>query len=171
MSEDFAIQARGLRDRYRPLELKGADIAVEWWEKHLALMVKHRLTREIVKRAAKDVIFRDGAPELLNNRSHDIQIISSGLGDVIVEALKGVTDRTDILIVANFVHWQNGYAQGYRREILTAKNKGGVDLSYADVCLGDGLDDLFPAKISYCFSDTDVPGFTRTFPTSATIVL
>ncbi|MCI8330992.1 MAG: HAD-IB family phosphatase [Bacilli bacterium] len=153
-------------DHYRPIEIDETldydtknRLMKEWWEKHINLFVKYKISEEIINKAAKDLrvmSFREGAKEFLTNmkqREIPVIIISAGIGNFIKQFLiDNEVNYDNIYIVSNFIKFENGYAIGVEDNITHSLNKNEVSMPEQVkialkerkhiILLGDGISDI-----------------------------
>ena len=166
--EDYFRKSNEMFEFYRPIEVSfdisssdKIDKMSEWWQKHLQLLVDSKISREIILEVVNrgGIEFRRGALEFLDflrEKKIPLVIMSSGLGDIIVEVLKK-EDRfyENIFIVSNFFEWdEEGFAKGFKGDmIIHSLNKSEVNVSSRDffdkinirknvLLLSDGIDDV-----------------------------
>ncbi|MFH1456031.1 MAG: hypothetical protein ABIF40_03720 [archaeon] len=162
LGEEYSAKAFALFDEYHPYELsteltfeEKKQKMDEWWSKHLELMIKSGINKEIFKEIAdKDhVKVREGLNkfiEILNKNNIPFLIFSAGLGDVIKEVLrvKGFL-KQNVNIIANFFKFNGqGNVIGYDQDIVHVFNKNTIehdeDIPERKnvILLGDNIDDL-----------------------------
>jgi 5'-nucleotidase len=80
----------------------------EWWNKHINLFIKYKLSEDVVNQAAKNlrvITFRRGSKEFLEEmykRNIPVIIISAGIGNFIEQFLiKNGCNFNNIYIVSN----------------------------------------------------------------------
>ena len=160
--EEYDIESSKLRDYYRPIEL---DLSVddetknkymiEWWTKHIGLLVKYRFKEEIINKDTSNVDvmkFRSGAKDFLrimHEKNIPVIIISAGIGNFIEKYLIHNDVMYDnIHIVANFIKFENGVATGISNNIIHSLNKN-------EVSMPDNIKDLVrDRKNVLLFGDT-----------------
>lgn len=166
MSDDYVKERIELYNYYRPIEIDETldyetknKLMIEWWNKHIDLFVKYKLSEDVVNNAARSVdvmSFREGAKEFLENmkeRNIPVIIISAGIGNFIEQFLiKNECYFENIYIVSNFIKFENKIAVGISDMIIHSLNKNEVALTgeikelIKDrnniILLGDSLSDV-----------------------------
>lgn len=140
--EEYIAERQKLYAHYRPMEIneeldyetKNA-LMTEWWNKHISLLIKYKMSEEVINEAAKDpkaMSFRKGAKEFLENmrdRNIPVIIISAGIGNFIKQFLiKNQCDFENIFIISNFIKFENGVAVGIIGDVIHSLNKNEVSL-------------------------------------------
>ena len=170
VSKEYNDERQSLYDYYRPYEIdKSLDydtknrLMTEWWNKHIGLFVKYKLSEEIINDAARNLrvmSFREGAKEFLksmNDRNIPVIIISAGIGNFIEQFLiKNDCNYDNIFIVSNFIKFKDGIAIGVSDNIIHSLNKNEVSLPSQIkeliknrdniILLGDSIEDIKMAK-------------------------
>ncbi|MBD3209030.1 hypothetical protein GF367_01255 [Candidatus Woesearchaeota archaeon] len=142
LTPDYPRKAFALYDEYRPVETD-ETISLEekmrrmheWWSRHLDIMIKSGMSRQVVYRIVHDHdgLFKDGAAaffDRLHQRKVPLLIFSSGLGDLI----KGFLAKAGLLydnvdVIANFYSFnEQGQVTGYQSKIVHSYNKSEVQL-------------------------------------------
>ena len=137
LSDEYTKKAHLLFDYYHPIEID-SSISIEkrslemqdWWSKHLELIVKSGMKREIVEDIVeKDYLpARDGFEEFmgfLNKKSIPLLILSSGLGDII----DGFLEKKNLIsenvhVISNYFDFdETGFAKGYKGKVVHVFNK------------------------------------------------
>lgn len=168
--KSYVEERNAFYDYYRPIEIDETldydtknKLMKEWWEKHINLFVKYKISEEVINKAARDIrvmAFREGAKEFLTNmfeRKIPVIIISAGIGNFIKEFLVDNDVYYDnIHIVSNFIKFENGYAIGVEDNITHSLNKNEVSMPENVkkelngrnniILLGDGISDIRMAK-------------------------
>ncbi|MBO5375877.1 MAG: HAD-IB family phosphatase [Bacilli bacterium] len=140
--KEYIEERQELFDYYRPIEIDEtldydtkSKLMTEWWNKHIGLFVKYRLSEEVINNAAQNLrvmSFRDGAREFLKNmkdRNIPVIIISAGIGNFIEQFLiKNNCNFDNIYIVSNFLKFENGIATGVSDNVIHSLNKNEVSL-------------------------------------------
>lgn len=166
MSDGYVKERIQLYNYYRPIEIDETldyetknKLMIEWWNKHIGLFVKYKLSEDVVNNAARSVdvmSFRDGAKEFLENmkeRNIPVIIISAGIGNFIEQFLiKNECYFENVYIVSNFIKFENKIAVGISDMIIHSLNKNEVALTgeikelIKDrnniILLGDSLSDV-----------------------------
>lgn len=152
ISPEYSEERTKLYQKYRPIELDESldfetknKLMIEWWEQHISLLIKYRLTEDVIKRTATnmDIMkFRDGAVDLLGNlykKDIPVIIMSAGIGNFIEQfLLENNCYFSNIYIISNFIKFENGYAVGICEDIIHSLNK---------------REDLLPEKIKKVLKD------------------
>ena len=132
-----------LHNHYRPIELDETldektkrKYMEEWFYKHLNMLIKYKISKQIIDDTAKDLSlmkFRPGMKEFLidmHNRHIPVIIMSAGIGNFIQEFLKHHNCLFDnIYIVSNFLKFKDGVATGMNDKIIHSLNKSNELLS------------------------------------------
>lgn len=127
---------------YRPYEIDESldydtknQLMTEWWNKHIGLFIKYKLSEEAINQAARNLrvmSFRPGAKEFLESmrdRNIPVIIISAGIGNFIEQFLiKNDCNFENIFIVSNFIKFENGIAVGVSDNVIHSLNKNEVSL-------------------------------------------
>lgn len=172
MCEEYCKERSALYDYYRPLEIDPAldyttknKLMIEWWNKHINLLIKYKLSESTIKEASKNVKvlkFRKGAKkflETMKSKNIPVIIISAGIGNFIKDFLiANNCDFDNIYIISNFIEFKNSIAIGISDNIIHSLNKSEVSLPDDIkmlinnrpniVLLGDSLSDVRMAKES-----------------------
>lgn len=137
VSPKYCEDRQKLYQKYRPIEIDETldfdtknKLMVEWWQKHINLLIKYKLKEETVMEATKNIKvmkFRDGAIELLKylyENNVPIIIMSAGIGNFIEQFLiNNNCYYSNIHIISNFLKFENGTAVGIKGEIIHSLNK------------------------------------------------
>ena len=170
VTKEYMNERQKLYDYYRPIEIDEEmdyetknRLMTEWWNKHIGLLIKYKMSEKIINEAANDIKvmeFRKGAKEFLksmNDRNIPVIIISAGIGNFIKQFLiKNQCDYDNIFIISNFIKFENGIASGIIGDVTHSLNKNEVSLS-SDISkliknrqniilLGDNVSDVRMAK-------------------------
>ena len=171
LTRDYAPRSFALYDKYYPIEIskkipqeiKNKKMQ-EWWSKHIKLLAKCGMNRDVVLDIIKKkkLRARGGALELfdvLHKKNIPIVIFSAAVGDIIKEFLKSEGKLYDnICIVSDFFDYdENGKVKGYKSDIIHIFNKNGYELRKLAfferiknrknmILLGDSLADLNMAQ-------------------------
>ena len=166
MNDDYVKERINLYNYYRPIELDETldyetknRLMIEWWNKHIGLFVKYKLSEDVVNNATSSVgvmSFREGAKEFLESmkeRNIPVIIISAGIGNFIEQFLiKNECYFENIYIVSNFIKFENKIAVGISDMIIHSLNKN--EVGYTEeikelvkdrnniILLGDSLSDI-----------------------------
>ena len=141
-NKNYVKERNKLTEKYRPIEIdenineKVKNKAMEeWWKKHLKLLIKNKLTEDMLYDVISDknfVTLRPGLIEMLtslNKRNIPIIIISAGIGNFIELFLKANNCYYDnIIILSNFIKFKNNIAIGLENNIIHSLNKNEVSL-------------------------------------------
>lgn len=139
---EYVKERQELYEYYRPIEIDETldyetknKLMSEWWNKHINLFIKYKLSENVVNDAAKNLrvmAFRDGAKEFLesmNNRNIPVIIISAGIGNFVEQFLiKNDCNFSNIYIVSNFIKFENGIATGISDNVIHSLNKNEVSI-------------------------------------------
>jgi cytosolic 5'-nucleotidase 3 len=138
ISSEYVIEANKLFEKYHPIEidsnltiLEKIPFMEEWWSKHINLLAKSGVTREILE----DIINKEYLKprgglldffDFLSKNNIPLLIFSAALGDSIELFLKKYGKKTpNIKIISNFFDFdKKGFAKGYKGEIVHVFNKG-----------------------------------------------
>lgn len=134
---EYVSERQKFFDYYRPIEMDQSisdelksSYMLEWWEKHINLFVKYKVSNDMINDAVSKVHVmesRDGALEFLkklNERNIPVVIISAGIGDFVKQFLiKNNCDFDNIHIVSNFLTFENGVVTGISGNIIHSLNK------------------------------------------------
>jgi 5'-nucleotidase len=172
LSEEYSEEAHALANHYKPIEKDPAvepavkkALMQEWWEKHYALLIKHRLNRSDIHKAMQGahVKIRNGMAEIVQMAAGAkvpvIIMSANGLGS---ESIHWHLEHNNLLtpnihIVSNELEWdQDGYMTGYRQPIIHSMNKDETVVSHLPVAkdlagrtniiqMGDSLTDIHMA--------------------------
>ena len=167
LSQEYTKMAYALYHKYYPIE-QAHDISeeernpqmLEWWSRHLELLIKSKMTKDILKQIVdtNKIYLRDGCDEFfsfLKKNNIPMLIFSAGLGDVI----KGFLEQKNkisknIHVISNFFEFdEEGKVIGYNSKIIHTFNKNEYavkDTPYFKeiekrknvLLLGDNLGDL-----------------------------
>lgn len=164
--ESYINERQILFDKYRPIEIDTSlpleyrlNMMTEWWQKHIELFVKYKISEEVFRDAATDLKvmeFRPGAKEFLSflhRNNIPLIIISAGIQNFIETFLKLNNCYFDnIYISSNKILFKNGIATGVGKNIIHSLNKNEVFLPEAVnksltgrkqvLLLGDQISDL-----------------------------
>ena len=142
LHDPYANQAQELWDYYYPKESnihlsedERFTLMKEWYDKHVALFVQYKLSKDIISQAAQShqIKLRDGTDVLLNRCSElDIPFIvfSAGSGDVIKELFDmEKLLHTQVSICSNYFSFTpEGVVNGFSSEIIHSYNKNKIDI-------------------------------------------
>lgn len=167
LGEEYIQRAQTYFDEYHPIEIDANRSSeekikplTEWWKLHMELLGKYGFSLDIIKELIQKGKFplRDGSLEffdLLHEREIPIVIISQGLGDIYIEALKNAGRFYDnIYFVSNLFEFNDDEkVVGFKDTIVHPYNKSEIDLSEFDffnkikdkqniLLLGDSLEDV-----------------------------
>jgi len=168
--KEYVEERQKLFNYYRPFEINEtldydtkSKLMTEWWNKHIELFIKYKLSEHVINAAAKNLrvmSFREGAREFLENmrdRNIPVIIISAGIGNFIEQFLiKNNCNFDNIYIVSNFLKFENGIAIGVSDNIIHSLNKNEVALPAEIkkiienrkniILLGDSISDINMAR-------------------------
>lgn len=168
--KEYVTERQQFYDYYRPYEIDESldydtknRLMTEWWNKHIGLFIKYKLSEEVINNAARNLrvmSFREGAKEFLENmkdRDIPVIIISAGIGNFIEQFLiKNNCNYDNIFIVSNFIKFENGIAIGVSDNVIHSLNKNEVSLPNEIkslikdrtniILLGDSISDIRMAK-------------------------
>ena len=142
MGDEYCKERKAFFDYYRPIELDPYidhntknNLMVEWWEKHIELFIKYKLSESTIDTACKNInvmAFRKGAKNFLQTMKElniPVIIISAGIGNFIKEFLiANNCDFDNIHIISNFIKFNDGIAVGVSDNIIHSLNKNEVEL-------------------------------------------
>lgn len=164
--KEYVKDRQDLYNYYRPIELnESMDINLknnfmkEWFQKHISLFVKYKISKDIFKNAASDLRimeFRPGAKEFiefLNQNKIPLIIISAGIGNFIETFLELNNCYFDnVYVSSNKIIFKNNIAVGVEDNIIHSLNKNEVSLPQnikeklnnrkKVILLGDQISDL-----------------------------
>lgn len=191
LSSEYVKKAYELYDIYRPIEISNKipekerdEKMVEWWQKHLEIMIEYGMNKNVIKDIIKDskIVLRNGASEFFNLLAKEgipLIIFSAGLGDLIQEFLKKDNKmQKNIHIVSNFYKFdKNGKVTGYKSKVIHTFNKNEIDIKDKTIenrknviLLGDNLGDLGMLKgldydilIKICFLNQETKNLLEDF--------
>lgn len=137
LGEEYKAERQKLYEKYRPIEIDETlefeeknKLMIEWWNKHISLLIKYDLREETIIEATKNIKvmkFRDGAVDLLGKlyeMNIPVIIMSAGIGNFIEEFLKNHGCYfSNIYIISNFIKFEDGKAVGISDEIIHSLNK------------------------------------------------
>ena len=167
LSNDYTKKSYELKDKYYPIEIDSTiSLAIkkrkmiEWWKKHIKLVVKYGLNKKIVNNVIKDnrIILRKKSKEffqLLNDKNVPLLIFSAGQGDFIEGMLNKEKIRyKNMHVVSNFFKFdKKGLVIGYKSKIIHTFNKNETQIKSTPyynqikhrknvILLGDNLHDI-----------------------------
>lgn len=166
LTEDYAAKAHALFDEYHHIEInpnlpmeEKKERMKEWWTKHYNLLIESGLNKETIIQAVTDMInegtlvLREGVEDFLqflNEKNIPLVIMSSSIGDLIIEFLKQKNIFYDnIHVISNLLEFdENGTAMKIK-EIIHVFNKYEIEVKIPEVqerknvlLLGDSVGDL-----------------------------
>lgn len=168
--KEYVIERQEFYNYYRPFEIDETldfetknKLMIEWWNKHIGLFIKYKLSEEVINDAAMNLrvmSFRKGAKEFLKRmyeKNIPVIVISAGIGNFIKAFLiKNNCDYSNIYIVSNFIKFENGTAVGVEDNVIHSLNKNEVALPNDIkeiivnrpniILLGDSISDIKMAK-------------------------
>lgn len=132
MPEEFVEKRNALykdyreieRDLNKPQELQKKDMQ-EWYRMMLDLLIEYKLSEDIIKEAVRRtdlMYFRNYGKESLS-LGIPVVIVSAGIGNVIEEFLKFHGCLENVIIIANYLNFEDGIASGYSENIIHSANK------------------------------------------------
>lgn len=141
-SDEYKKIQKEMYNYYRPLEsdqninkIKQEQLMYEWWQKHLALLIKYQLDEEKLKtiiKETKDLQFREGAIDFLkftHNNNIPIIIMSAGIRNIIIEFLKNNNcDFDNIITISNNLIFKDKKAINFSNNIIHTHNKSEIVL-------------------------------------------
>ena len=141
--KEYSAERKKLFEYYRPIEINEEldyetknKLMIEWWQKHINLLIKYNLTEELINKSSKEsnaLVFREGAKEFLVNmrdRNIPVIIISAGIGNFIKQFLiNNNCDFDNIFIISNFIKFKDGIAHGVNDDVIHSLNKDKIDFS------------------------------------------
>lgn len=140
--KEYKNERQEFYNYYRPIEVDEsldyeykASQMKEWYQKHIGLFVKYKITEEIFKNAATDLRimkFRPSAKEFikfLHDNNIPLIIISAGIGNFI-ETFLTLNDcyYDNIYVSSNKIIFKDGIAVGVDTNIIHSLNKNEVSL-------------------------------------------
>lgn len=171
MPPEYLRKAYEMYNYYHPIEKshktplkEKSEKMMEWWVKHLQLMIDFGLNKEILDDIAKkkELQAREGLFELftlLENNNIPLLIFSAGLGDVIHRYLEIQNKLTkNVHIISNFYTFdEKGRVNGYKSNIVHSFNKNELEVKNTSyyhevkekknvILMGDTLGDLSMAE-------------------------
>ena len=136
LPESYVVERKELFEHYRPIEIDTSlDIETrarhmeEWWKKHLDLLIKYKLSKDIVSQVAHkaNITIRDGVAkffEFTNKHKIPVLIFSAGIGDVVHVVLQKYIESHNAHIIANhFLYNSKDEVVGFQKEIIHTLNK------------------------------------------------
>ncbi len=171
LAKEYVKKSYALYDIYHPIEIN-PDISpeekdkkmLEWWKKHLQLMIDYGMNDDIIKEMVKSckINLRGGFYEfisLLKDNKVPLLILSAGMGNVIKEFMESKSLLySNTHIISNFYEFdKNKKVTGFKSKIVHAFNKSEVqvkDTPYHEqivqrknvILLGDSPGDLHMAE-------------------------
>jgi len=169
LTEDYAMKARALFDKYYPIEIdpkipltERKKKMQEWWETHNKLLIESGLNKSDLEDIVENgyVKFREGVPEFLDSLyKHNIPLVvlsASGCGDIIQIFFQKIgKNYPNIFYVTNRFNWdKNQKAVSTKGPIIHCMNKDETILRKIPevysaiknrrnvILLGDSVEDL-----------------------------
>lgn len=170
LTKDYPDKAHELFDIYHPIEID-PNISIkikkqkmqEWWEKHFELLIESGLDLKTIKKAVKEMTEKNNLElrynheeffNILKNNNIPLIIISSSIGDMLLEFLKikGLLSN-NLHIISNLLEFdKNGKSIGIKK-IIHVFNKNEIEIKdspiYKEIIkrknillLGDSIGDL-----------------------------
>jgi cytosolic 5'-nucleotidase 3 len=140
LGEEYSKKSYEMYNYYFPIENNhnlSLDIKskamLEWWEKHLKLVIEYGLTKKMLHDIAKnkEINLRDNGQEffkILADMNIPLLIFSAGLGDIIEHFLEKKIEITkNIHIISNFYNFsENGKILSTKQQLIHTFNKNEV---------------------------------------------
>lgn len=140
--KSYVEERQALYNHYRPIELDESmdfnlrsSLMKEWFQKHIELFVKYKISEEVFKKAATDLRimeFRPGAKEFitfLHKNNIPLIIISAGIGNFIETFLNLNNCYFDnVYVSSNKIIFKHGIAVGVDKNIIHSMNKNEISL-------------------------------------------
>lgn len=169
LTEDYAVKAHALFDKYHPIEIDSKipieekkKLMQEWWKTHNKLLIESELSKSDLEDIVKNshVKFRDGVSEFLDFLyEHNIPLVilsASGCGDAIQLFFQKIgRDYSNIYYITNKFNWdKNGRSISTKCPIIHCMNKDETILERIPkvyqsiknrrnvILLGDSISDL-----------------------------
>jgi cytosolic 5'-nucleotidase 3 len=165
--EEYIKESTEMFDYYYPIEISSTvspseklEKMKEWWKKHLDLLIKNKVSKSVLREVVKKgkIELREKTNEffdLLVKNKIPLIIISSGLGDMIIEILDERNLNTEnVFVLSNFFKFnEEGLAIDFKDEVvITSLNKKEVSLKNLSIyneletkknviLLGDAIED------------------------------
>lgn len=140
--KSYSEDRQKLYSIYRPIEIDETidldfkmNAMKDWYEKHISLFVKYKMTEEIFEQIASNsniMAFRPGVKEFiefLHKNQIPLIIISAGVGNFIKSFLRHNDCYYDnIYVCSNTVIFKAGVAHGVDESVIHSLNKNEVSL-------------------------------------------
>lgn len=140
IDKEYLKDRQNLYEYYRPIEIdltlefsKKEQLIKEWYEKHMRLFFKYKITKKNIKEAVENAMkmeilkYRKGAREFLeylNKNDVPIILLSAGIGNIIEEFLKVTnTNYDNIHIFSNYMYFENNELVNFSENITHSLNK------------------------------------------------
>lgn len=171
LTPDYPARAHALFEKYHPIEIdpkisrqEKIKQMEEWWTSHANLLVECGLTREIMKKVAKEspIYYREGTLEMidfLHENNIPLVIMSAGPGDMISDYLQkeGKLYNNVHIIAYLYKFDKSGKVTGIKEPIIHSMNKHETAVKNFPVfkhikdrknviLLGDSLEDVGMAE-------------------------
>ena len=165
LPEEYAKKRQELHNKYRPIEIDTtiednikSKYMNEWFKTHINLFYEYGITEQAINTVVEKNLlkFREGAKEYieyLHKNNIPLIIVSAGIGNII----KGFLEKnncyfSNIVIISNFIEFENGKMKTIKNETIHSLNKNIVKLpkniqnklgtrKYT-ILYGDGLADI-----------------------------
>lgn len=171
LTSDYPARAHALFEKYHPIEIdpkisrqEKIKQMEEWWTSHANLLAECGLTREIMKKVAKEspIYYREGALDMidfLHKHNIPLVIMSAGPGDMIADYLQkeGKLYNNVHIIAYQYKFGKSGKVIGIKEPIIHSMNKHETAVKNFPVfrhikdrknviLLGDSLEDVGMAE-------------------------
>lgn len=171
LTPDYPARAHALFEKYHPIEIdpkisrqEKIKQMEEWWTSHANLLAECGLTREIMKKVAKEspIYYREGALDMidfLHKHNIPLVIMSAGPGDMIADYLQkeGKLYSNVHIIAYQYKFDKSGKVIGIKEPIIHSMNKhetvirnfpvfGQIKERKNVILLGDSLNDVGMAE-------------------------
>lgn len=152
VAKGYVEESQELFNYYAPYEVNESldydiknKLMSEWWSKHIELLVKYRVSEEVIDEAVNNeevMSFREGVRDFLRSmkeRNIPVIILSAGIGNFIEKFLiKNSCYYDNIFIISNFIRFEDGVAIGMVGNVIHSLNKGETSLPVEAIRLIDG---------------------------------
>ncbi len=132
MPEEFVEKRNILYDYYRKVErdlnkpqVLRRKAMEEWYKMMLELLIEYKLSEIIIKEAVRrtDLMYFRGYGKELLSLGIPVIIVSAGIGNVIEEFLRFHGCLENVIIIANYLYFEDGIVSGYSENIIHSANK------------------------------------------------
>lgn len=153
LNDEYAHQAHALLAMYQPIELDpniSKEVKIqkmeEWWEKHIKLLIKHKLSIKDIQKASyhKNLLIREGVVELFTfAKEKDIPIVIFSASGTGVDSIRFFLERYSILsenikIISNRFEYTDGVVTSIISPLIHTLNKNETVLKFfPDVRISD----------------------------------